>query len=98
MTVERLVRSVSAPAGGPAPLPFELDDIGPLSGGSGLGGLLRVLGPRWYDLAALRSPLPPVRRMLGDAAAGFEKTRRFLTLLTDRYLFPLRDRWFGLPS
>ena len=57
-----------------------------------------MLGPRWYDLAALRSPLPPVRRMLGDAAAGFEKTRRFLTLLTDRYLFPLRERWFGLPS
>ncbi len=79
-------------------VPFELGDIGPLSGGSGMGGLLRVLGPRWYDLAALRSPLPSVRRVLGDAAVGFEKTRRFLTLLTDRYLFPLRERWFGLPS
>jgi len=98
VTVERLVRSVSAPAVGGGTVPFELGDIGPLSGGSGMGGLLRVLGPRWYDLAALRSPLPSVRRVLGDAATGFEKTRRFLTLLTDRYLFPLRERWFGLPS
>ena len=96
MTVERLLRSVPDPGGGPALQPSS--DIGPLSGGSGLGGLLRVLGPRWYDLAARRSPLPPVRRTLDDAAAGFEKTRRFLTLLTDRYLFPLRERWFGLPS
>jgi hypothetical protein len=99
VTVERLVRSVCAPPpGGAAGTRFELGDISPLSGGSGLGGLLRVLGPRWYDQAAQRSPLPPVRRMLGDAAAGFEKTRRFLTLLTDHYLFPLRERWFGLPS
>jgi hypothetical protein len=95
ITVERLARSV---AGRGATSPFGLDDVGPLSGGSGLGGLLRVLGPRWYELAAQRSPLPSVRRTLGDAAEGFEKTRRFLTLLTDRYLFPLRDRWFGAPS
>ena len=98
VTVERLVRSVSTPGVGARTVPFELGDIGPLSGGSGMGGLLRVLGPRWYDLAALRSPLPSVRRVLGDAATGFEKTRRFLTLLTDRYLFPLRERWFGPPS
>jgi hypothetical protein len=95
VTVERLLRSV---ADGGSAAAFAFEDIGPLSGGGGLGGLLRVLGPRWYDLAAARSPLPSVRRALGDAASGFEKTRRFLTLLTDRYLFPLRDRWFGLPS
>jgi hypothetical protein len=96
VTVERLVRSVSG-SSRPATA-FSLEDIGPLSGGSGLGGLLRVLGPRWYDLAASRSPLPSVRRALDDAAVGFEKARRFLTLLTDRYLFPLRERWFGSPT
>jgi hypothetical protein len=99
VTVERLVRSVQPAAGGAGPGPsFGVDDIGALTGGSGLGGLLRVLGPRWYRLAAARSPLPSVRRALDDAAEGFEHARRFLTLLTDRYLFPLRDRWFGAPS
>ena len=27
--------------------------------------------------------------------ASFDVARRFLNLLTDRYLFPLRDGWFG---
>jgi hypothetical protein len=60
--------------------------------------MLRVLGPHWYRLAAETTPLPPVRRVLQDAADGFEKARRFLTLLTDRYLFPIRGRWFGVPG
>jgi hypothetical protein len=95
LTVERLVRSVQVTSSRPG---FSLDDIAPLTGASGLGGILQVLGPHWYRLAAERTPLPPVRRVLQDAADGFEKARRFLTLLTDRYLFPLRGRWFGLPS
>lgn len=95
VTVERLLRSVQDPRGGPA---FSLDDVAPLAGGRGLGGLLTVLGPRWYRLAARRTPLPPVSRALDDAAEGFDKARRFLLLLTDRYLFPLRDRWFGRPA
>jgi hypothetical protein len=86
---------VTGAAAGPA---FSVDDIDALTGAAGLGGLLRVLGPRWYRMAAVRTPLPPVRKTLTDAAEGFEQARRFLTLLTDRYLFPLRDRWFGTPS
>jgi hypothetical protein len=95
VTVERLLRSVREPGGGPA---FSLDDVAPLAGSGGLGGLLTVLGPRWYRLAARRTPLPPVSRALHDAAEGFDQARRFLLLLTDRYLFPLRDRWFGRPN
>ncbi|MEA3214578.1 MAG: hypothetical protein QOJ19_734 [Acidimicrobiia bacterium] len=95
VTVERLVRSVQVPAAGAS---FSVEDVAPLTGASGLGGMLRVLGPHWYRLAAETTPLPPVRRVLQDAADGFEKARRFLTLLTDRYLFPIRGRWFGVPG
>ena len=55
----------------------------------------RLLGPRWYRIAADLTPLPPVRALLSDAADGFDVARRFLNMLTDRYLFPLRDGWFG---
>lgn len=101
IAVERLTRSVASPAlrpGGPLAEPFRTDEIAPLTGATGLGGLLRVLGPRWYQLAALRTPLAPLRRALEDAAEGFDAARRFLTLLTDRYLFPLRETWFGAPG
>ena len=95
VTVERLLRSVQDPRLAPG---FSPDDVVPLAGGRGLGGMLAVLGPRWYRLAARRTPLPPVSRAMNDAAEGFDKARRFLTLLTDRYLFPLRDHWFGLSA
>jgi hypothetical protein len=93
IAVERLARSVRAVGEG-----FRPEEIAPLAGANGLGGLLRVLGPRWYRLAAQKTPLTPVRRMLDDAAEGFDTARRFLTMLTDRYLFPLRDGWFGSPA
>lgn len=101
IAVERLTRSVASPTlrpGSPLGEPFRAEEIAPLTGATGLGGVLRVLGPRWYQLAAQRTPLAPVRRVLEDAAEGFDAARRLLTLLTDRYLFPLRETWFGAPG
>ena len=56
--------------------------------------VLEWLGPRWYRLAAATTPLPSVAAMLRDVADGFDHARRFLTMITDRYLFEHR-RWFG---
>ncbi len=91
ITVARLARSINAP-GGEA---LSAAEVAPLSGAEGMGGLLAVLGPRWYRLAARRTPLPAVRAALDEAASSFDGIRRFLTVLTDRYLFPVRGQWFG---
>jgi hypothetical protein len=88
---ERLVRSVAG-MGGP---PLSLTDAGPAVLAGRRDGLLRLLGPRWYRIAADLTPLGSMRALLSDAAEGFDVARRFLNLLTDRYLFPLRDGWFG---
>ncbi|MPY94397.1 MAG: hypothetical protein GEV08_15460 [Acidimicrobiia bacterium] len=91
IAVTRLVRSVRVPGAGR----LDVADIAPLVGSDGLGGVLRVLGPHWYRLAAQRSPLATVARGLDEAASSFDGIRRFLTVLTDRYLFPVRDQFFG---
>lgn len=91
IAVSRLARSVQAPGAGP----IAADELAPLVGSEGIGGVLRVLGPRWYRLAARRAPLQGVARALDEAAANFDGARRFLTVLTDRYLFPVREQWFG---
>jgi len=64
----------------------------------GLTGLLSILGPRWYRLAADQVPYRRLARPLHDAADRFEPVRRFLAVVTDRYLFPLRARWFPEPD
>jgi hypothetical protein len=92
VTVSRLTRSVQALGAGP----LDASDIAPLAGSGGLGGMLAVLGPRWYRLAARRSPLRSVSRALDEAASSFDGVRRFLTVLTDRYLFPVRNQWFPM--
>lgn len=92
VTVSRLTRSAQAPGAGP----LDAADVGPLAGSGGLGGMLTVLGPRWYRLAARRSPLRSVSRALDEAASSFDGVRRFLTVLTDRYLFPVRNQWFSV--
>ncbi len=89
---ERLVRTL-ANTGGGSLTPAELTNLA--NGAGSRDALLRVLGPRWYRIAADLTPLPPVKRMLRDAADGFDVARRFLNHLTDRYLFPLRDGWLG---
>jgi hypothetical protein len=48
-------------------------------------------------MAAARTPLPGLAGLLDDLASRFDQARRFLNLLTDRYLFPFRSRWFPSP-
>jgi hypothetical protein len=94
LELERLLRSL--PAVRRAPL--RADDIDQILGARGSAGLLEWLGPRWYRQAAAGTPIPAVARLLGDVAARFEAARRFLNFVTDRYLFPRRDRWFPAPG
>lgn len=91
--LERLLRSVS-PAGVRA---TARDDAARLVAERGAAGLLERLGPRWYGMAAARTPLPGLAGLLDDLASRFDQARRFLNLLTDRYLFPFRSRWFPSP-
>ncbi len=59
--------------------------------------LLERLGARWYQLAAQTVPRPHAGTVAAVAhvAEHFADARRVLNVVTDRYLFPLRQRWFG---
>jgi len=62
--------------------------------------LLELLGSRWYGaaVASARTGGRPVTATLAvaDHVAGhFRDARRVLNAVTDRYLFPLREQWFG---
>jgi hypothetical protein len=61
--------------------------------------LLEFLGARWYRLAARLSPAPigtvEVLALIGER---FTDARRVLNVVTDLYLFPLREQWFGRPA
>jgi hypothetical protein len=88
--LERLLRSL--PVTGES-MPT-LSDVEQLAGERGAAGLLEWLGPRWYRAAAERTPVTGLARLLDDLATRFDQARRFLNHLTDRYLFPVRSRWF----
>jgi hypothetical protein len=88
--LERLLRSL--PVRGESPP--TLADVEQLAGERGAAGLLEWLGPRWYRAAAERTPVTGLGRLLDDLASRFDQARRFLNHLTDRYLFPVRNRWF----
>jgi hypothetical protein len=61
--------------------------------------LLELLGARWYRLAARLSAAPSGSvEALGAIAEHFTDARRILNLVTDLYLFPLREQWFGRPA
>lgn len=61
--------------------------------------LLERLGARWYDLAVRRSAAPSASvAALGAIAEHFTDARRILNVVTDTYLFPLREQWFGRPA
>jgi len=61
--------------------------------------LLEMLGARWYGQAARSSPLPSGSvEVLAVIADHFGDARRILNVVTDRYLFPLREQWFGRPA
>ena len=40
--------------------------------------------------------LPELVRVIGQLARRFGVARRVLNVLTDRFLFRFRDRWFGI--
>jgi hypothetical protein len=67
-------------------------DPGADEAGGGVA-LFELLGRRWYRLAVAGAPGLPV---VGEVADRFHHARRVLNLVTDRYLFPHRDRWFPL--
>jgi hypothetical protein len=60
--------------------------------------LFERLGRRWYRLAfdSLPRPIPADLRVLGELGERFGEARRILNVLTDRYLFPFREQWFGV--
>lgn len=61
--------------------------------------LLELLGSRWYRLAVRLAPAPSGSvRALDAVAEQFADARRILNVVTDRYLFPLREQWFGRPA
>jgi hypothetical protein len=72
---------------GPEPIP------GPV-------GLLERLGQRWYHLACRSAgrPLTGTMPVVAEVAERFGLARRVLNVVTDRYLFPVRRRWFGEPA
>ncbi len=95
----RLLRA-GAP-GGPQPRRAAPPGVGPIPGtGTDLGavGLLEALGRRWYQAAfdLLPRPVPTALGVVGELPERFAEARRILSFLTERYLFPHRQRWFGL--
>jgi len=69
-------------------------------GDLGTHELLELLGARWYGaaVASARTTGGPVTTTLavaGYVAEHFRDARRVLNAVTDRYLFPLREQWFG---
>jgi hypothetical protein len=70
--------------------------------GQELGGqaLLEYLGSRWY-MAAVASatssglPVTAPLAVAGHIGEHFGDARRVVNAVTDRYLFPVREQWFG---
>lgn len=62
--------------------------------------LFELLGARWYAAAVAAatssgSPLTATLAVAGHMGEHFREARRVLNTVTDRYLFPLREQWFG---
>jgi hypothetical protein len=92
VALERLVRAVNAGrvGGEPADEPRMLD--------LGAVGMLEWVGQRSYALACEAAAFPeagftPVVRHMAE---HFRHARMVLNLLTDRYLFERRERWFPM--
>lgn len=92
VTVERLVRAVNDGVVGAQAEP-RLPDLGSVA-------LLEWLGRRAYLRAweAAEHPLAGLSPVLRHVALHFRHARVILNLLTDRYLFEHRERWFPLAS
>jgi hypothetical protein len=85
----RLVRSGT----GAGRTPAALEDVGPVP-------LLEMLGRRWYQACfdLLPRPVPANLLVIGELPQEFAQARRVLSLITERFVFSYRDRWFGLPG
>lgn len=62
--------------------------------------LLELLGARWYRAAvssakAVGTPVTAPLAVVSHMADHFREARRTLNAVTDRYLFPWREQWFG---
>ncbi|MBO0732680.1 MAG: hypothetical protein J2P57_25705 [Acidimicrobiaceae bacterium] len=60
--------------------------------------LLEQLGRRWYHAAfqLLPRPVPSSALVLGELSEHFGDARRILGVVTERFVFPYRNRWFDL--
>jgi hypothetical protein len=80
---------------------LRLSGLGAIEAGDRNGQtLLEFMGSRWYaaSVAAARAAGAPVTGSLavaGHMGQHFAEARRVLNAVTDRYLFPLREQWFG---
>lgn len=92
----RLVRAGREDGAGPLAPSAAPQGLGP----SGAVGLFEALGTRWYRLAAATAPRPLTAsvRVVEEVAGRFSHARRILNHVTQRHLFPLRDRWFPAPG
>jgi hypothetical protein len=70
------------------------------AGDLGAKELFELLGARWYSSAVASAtasgyPVTTTLAVAGHMADHFREARRVLNAVTDRYLFPLREQWFG---
>jgi hypothetical protein len=72
----------------------------PVVGDRGAVGLLEDLGRRWYRHAFDLLPRPVAANVaiLGELPDRFDEARRMLGFITERFLFPHRDNWFGIST
>jgi hypothetical protein len=77
-----------------------LDAQNTVVGDRGAVGLLEQLGRRWYRAAFVSLPDPIAENVavIGELPERFDEARRMLGYVTEHFLFPHRDRWFGLSS
>lgn len=86
--LDRLARALDTPG-------FGRDELVESLAARGTVGLLEQLGKRWYRLALETAGADTDSlRVVGSVGDRFVDARRVLNHLTDRYLFPHRDRWF----
>ncbi len=91
----RLMRSGRIPAGRGASHPAQARSWADESVGA--VDLLGQLGPRWYRaaFALVPRPVPATMVVVGELSERFSQARRILSFITERFLFPHRETWFG---
>jgi hypothetical protein len=94
----RLIRSSGRQAG--REIAPSRDPRNTVVGDRGAVGLLEQLGRRWYRaaFASLPNPIAENVAVIGELPERFDEARRMLGYVTEHFLFPHRDKWFGLSS